>query len=54
MTPLTFTLMLLLQSAPFQSGAPLGTGLEWLTVASVLVPALVLIALVYQGRHTTV
>ena len=42
----------LLQTAvSFQADAPSGTGLEWLTIASVVVPAVVLVALVYWGAQ---
>jgi hypothetical protein len=45
----------LLQTAvSFQADAPSGTGLEWLTIASVVVPAVVLVALVYWGAQETV
>jgi hypothetical protein len=37
----------------FLPDAPLGTGLEWMTVAAVLVPALVLVLLVYAGPKDT-
>jgi hypothetical protein len=40
--------------AAFLTEAPLGTGLEWMTVAAVVLPALVLIALVYAVREETV
>lgn len=42
--------MLLQRSAAFQSDAPLGTGLEWLTIAAVAVPAVLLVVLVYLSR----
>lgn len=50
-------LMLLLpailqQSTAFQSDATLGTGLEWLTIGSILVPAVLLIVLVYFGSES--
>lgn len=49
------TLLTVLQrSGAFQSGAPAGTGLEWLTIASVLVPAVLLVFLVYLGSQRTV
>ncbi|MFO8098229.1 MAG: hypothetical protein R6T83_01245 [Salinibacter sp.] len=41
------------QSAAFVADAPTGTGLEWMTLAAVIVPALVLVALVYAGSHRT-
>lgn len=52
----TFTLLLaLLQpSADFTANAPLGTGIEWMVLASVILPALALIVLVYLGQQQTV
>lgn len=47
-----FLATLLQQSAAFQSGATLGTGLEWLTIGSILVPAVLLIVLVYFGSES--
>jgi len=41
-------------AASFLPDAPLGTGLEWMTVAAVLVPALLLVLLVYAGPQDTV
>lgn len=41
---------LLQRSAAFQPDAPLGTGLEWLTISAVVVPAVLLVVLVYVGR----
>lgn len=43
-----------LPQATFTPEAPHGTGLEWLTLMSVLVPAVVVIALVYWGSKNTV
>jgi uncharacterized membrane protein YqiK len=34
--------------------APSGTGLEWMTIMSVVVPALVIIGLVWAGSKQTV
>lgn len=48
------SLFLLQQSAGFGAGAPLGTGLEWMALAALLIPALLLVALVYLGSETTV
>ena len=45
---------LLQRTAYFQANAPSGTGLEWLTVASILLPAVLLIVLVYWGAQETV
>lgn len=44
--------VLLQQSTPIRANASsVGTGLEWMTLASVLIPALILIFLVYlDGR----
>jgi|APHM01.1.fsa_nt_gi hypothetical protein len=47
-------LFLLQQSVGFGSGAPLGTGLEWMTLAALLIPALILVVLVYVGAEETV
>jgi hypothetical protein len=52
-TSLLLTL-LLQRAAAFSSGAPLGTGLEWMTVAAVVLPAALLVALVYAGSRNTV
>ena len=38
----------------FQAGAPEGTGLEWMPIASIVVPAFVLIGLVWAGSKETV
>lgn len=46
--------LLLQRTAGFQTGAPHGTGLEWMTVGSVVVPALLLILFVYLGTEQTV
>lgn len=46
--------LLLQKTATYAPDAPLGTGLEWMTVAALLVPALLLVGLVYLGRHGTV
>lgn len=45
---------MLQRTAAFAADASLGTGLEWMTVAAVIVPALVIIALVYLGSDVTV
>ena len=42
----------LLQSMPQVTSMP--TGLEWMPIASIVVPALLIIFLVYYGRKTTV
>jgi len=47
-------LPLVAQAAPFAADAPSGTGLEWMTLSSVVVPALLLAFLVYQGNKQTV
>ena len=47
-------LFLTLQAAPFAADAPSGTGLEWMTLSSVVIPALLLAFLVYQGNKQTV
>jgi hypothetical protein len=41
------------RSAAFVADAPNGVGLEWMTIAAVAVPALLLVALVYAGRSRT-
>ena len=46
--------VILQESASFQAKAPVGTGLEWLTLGSVLVPAVLLVFLVYWGAQETV
>mgnify|MGYP000400267899 CR=1 FL=1 len=51
---LSLSTRLLQRAAAFGPDAPLGTGLEWMVVASVLFPALLLIVLVYVGREDTV
>lgn len=53
-TSLLLLLLLLQRAAAFGSGAPLGTGLEWMTIAAVVLPAALLVALVYLGSETTV
>ncbi|MFB6273345.1 MAG: hypothetical protein ABEL51_10680 [Salinibacter sp.] len=50
--PLTF--LMLQTSIVFDASAPTGTGLEWLTVASIAVPAVLLVVLVYLGAEETV
>ena len=45
---------LLPQATRFGADVPPGTGLEWMTVASVLLPALLLIVLAYVGWQDTV
>lgn len=53
---MSYTLLLtLMQEADvFVEGAPSGTGLEWMTIASVLVPAVLVAVLVYLGSQDTV
>jgi hypothetical protein len=41
------------RAAAFGVDAPLGTGLEWMTVAAVVLPALVLVVLAYLGPGKT-
>lgn len=54
MTTLSLLLSRLPQrSAAFVADAPAGIGLEWMTIASVVVPAAVLIGLVYAGAQRT-
>jgi hypothetical protein len=45
---------LLQRVAAFGPDAPLGTGLEWMTVAAVVLPAVLLVVLVYVGSRDTV
>lgn len=45
---------LLQQKAVFQAGAPSGTGLEWLTVGAIVLPAVVLVVILYFGAQKTV
>ena len=45
---------ILQKTISFQANAPVGTGLEWLTVGSVLLPAVLLVVLVYWGEQETV
>jgi hypothetical protein len=47
---MTVSWFLLLQTAAFAPDAPLGTGLEWMTIAAIVLPALLLVALVYLGN----
>lgn len=51
---MTLLVMLLQRSAAFQADAPTGTGLEWLTVWALVIPAVLLVLLVYLGARTTV
>jgi hypothetical protein len=51
---LSTALLLLQQSIAFGSQAPSGTGLEWMTLGALLIPALLLVVLVYVGAEETV
>ncbi|WP_251922399.1 hypothetical protein [Salinibacter ruber] len=42
------------RAASFQADAPVGTGIEWLTLAAIFVPAVLLVVLVYWGGQETV
>lgn len=55
MSALLLTLLLSLpqKTGDFVSAAPLGTGLEWMVLGSIILPALALVVLVYLGRHST-
>ena len=58
-TSLLSALLVLATSVPQRPGAflpdaPSGTGLEWMTIMSVVVPALVIIGLVWAGSKQTV
>lgn len=44
----------LLQSTSTFNAEAHGTGLEWMTIAAVVVPAVLLVALVYLGSKSTV
>ncbi|WP_181149219.1 hypothetical protein [Salinibacter sp. 10B] len=52
--PLLLRFPLLQRSAAFAADAPLGTGLEWMTVGALLLPALLIVLLVYLGESNTV
>jgi len=43
-----------MQAAAWSPSAPFGTGLEWMTIMAVVLPAVLLLALVYQGAKSTV
>lgn len=45
---------LLQRTVSFGTDAPLGTSLEWMTVAAVVLPAVLLVVLAYVGRRDTV
>ena len=49
-----FIPVLLQRTASFQANAPVGTGIEWLTLAALFVPAVLLVGLVYWGAQNTV
>lgn len=51
---MTLAVTILQEAVTFQANAPSGTGLEWLTVGSVLIPAVLLVVLVYWGAQETV
>ena len=46
--------LLLQRTAQFGLDAPTGTGLEWMALAALLIPALLLVVLVYVGADDTV
>ncbi len=48
------SIALLQRAASFQADAPVGTGIEWLTLAAIFVPAVLLVVLVYWGAQETV
>jgi len=53
--PMTPVLLRLTQkTALFGVEAPSGTGLEWMTVAALVVPAILLVVLVYVGQKQTI
>jgi len=45
---------LLQRTVRFGADAPLGTSLEWMTIAAVVLPAVLLVVLVYVGQRDTV
>lgn len=47
-------LVALRQVAELEANAPVGTGLEWMTVGSVVIPAVLLAVLIYAGIQQTV
>jgi len=47
-------LSILQRSFEYVSGAPSGIGLEWMTIASVVVPAVLLLVLIYLGAEESV
>jgi hypothetical protein len=53
---LLLTVLAAVQQRPgaFDAGAPQGTGLEWMPIASIVLPALVVITLVWAGSKQTV
>ena len=52
--PMMLPIALLQRAASFQADAPVGTGIEWLTLAAIFVPAVLLVVLVYWGAQETV
>jgi hypothetical protein len=54
MSVLSFLPVLALQAGRFAEGAPQGTSLEWMPIASFIVPAVLLVVLVYLGSRKTV
>ena len=54
LTAMVLVATILQQATSFQANAPVGTGLEWLTIGSVLLPAILLVFLVYWGASETV
>lgn len=56
MSPLSLALLFPVaqRTALFATEAPSGTGLEWLTVGSLVVPAILLIVLIMLGMRRTV
>lgn len=43
-----------IQHRPLVADAPAGTGLEWMTIAAVILPALLLVVLGVQSTNQTV
>jgi hypothetical protein len=55
MSVLIASLFAILPQGAFDAAnAPGGTGLEWMTVTAVVIPALLIVALVYLGTKSTV
>ncbi len=49
----TLLLSILQQRSDFEVAAPHGVGLEWMVLASIIIPAIVFSVIVYLGRDQT-